>query len=607
MKQINKFLISDTQPNIDCGWLKPLNNGGFEILIHNGVKWIKANKIEDYINIYGTYNEIYTLYKNSKLIPDYKYHITDYRFITTLNDTIIGTEESGYPSDNFELVLTAISNNAFNKRIVAIPQKNSFKYYLTQLDKFDIEYDINHEIAEDKGVITYMKDFANNEMPFDIYNQRQYITDEVKTQYSIPTNFPYLFGGTEQWNSTYDDSKTTFYENKIENVDCFKGNYLNYESAFHNNEFGKTAIFKNNIITASYTYISNCILSNGSYINNCILSGSGSNISTCTLSGNNSYISYCTLSGEDSIINYCTLNGDHSAIQSCVLSGNCSNINSCTLSGNYSIIVSCKLLGNGSNIFNCILNGNSSNISSCILEQSTISNCTLSGNDSNINSCVLYGDHSAIQSCVLSGNCSRIKYCTLIDPFASITNCILSNEDSSIAYYILSDDFCIDHYILNGLIYIDYLFNCDNINIINEVINYNYYISKSQLDNIQNTDTIIEIRYLSNTLAIIKSINNTTGVESNTVATIPTIPSIGLGIINITATTLDLTTTNLKGSESVKNFGYEYKLSTDTNYITTDHFIKELTADTSYDIRAFATTSSGKYYSKVITIKTLAQ
>src|SRR5574344_1501830 len=257
----------------------------------------------------GIYIDLYNLYTNSLLMPGRQYHITDYRYISTLNNITIGTPESEYPSDVFELVLTATSNHSFDKRVSAVPQPNSSKYYLTQLDKFIIEYDINHKISNDKGVITFMKDYANNEMPFDIYNQRQYIGDDIKTTYSVGTNYPYLFGGTAQWNSTTDDSTTKFYNNKIENVNCFYDNYL-----------GKTITFGYNI-----------------------LSGNNSTIQSCTLNGDHSTIQSCTLSGEDSFIGYCTLNGMDSFISYCILSGDGSNIQYCTLSGNYSIIQSCIL------------------------------------------------------------------------------------------------------------------------------------------------------------------------------------------------------------------------------------------------------------------------
>ena len=375
----------------------------------------------------GIYIDLYNLYTNSLLMPGRQYHITDYRYISTLNNITIGTPESEYPSDVFELVLTATSNHSFDKRVSAVPQPNSNKYYLTQLDKFIIEYDINHKISNDKGVITFMKDCCGNEMPFDIYNQRQYITDDIKTTYSVGTNYPYLFGGTVQWNSTTNDSKTKFYNNKIENVNCFSGNYLGYNSKFYNNNFGKTIIFGYNILSGI-----------GSTIQSCTLNGDHSAIQSCVLSGNGSIIQSCTLSGNNSYIDYCTLNGDHSAINSCTLSGNNSFIVYNILSGNYSIIDYCTLNG----------------------DQSAIQYCTLSGDNSNITYCTLCGDGSNIRYCTLSGENSCIGYCTLY-------------LGSVISY---------------GRLLIDYLFNYSNIMIIGD--NYNYYITKSQLDSITTTDVI---------------------------------------------------------------------------------------------------------------------
>src|SRR5574344_698981 len=318
----------------------------------------------------GIYIDLYNLYTNSLLMPGRQYHITDYRYISTLNNITIGTPESEYPSDVFELVLTATSNHSFDKRVSAVPQPNSNKYYLTQLDKFIIEYDINHKISNDKGVITFMKDYANNEMPFDIYNQRQYIGDDIKTTYSVGTNYPYLFGGITQWNSTTDDSTTKFYNNKIENVNCFYGNYLSYNSKFYNNNFGKTITFGYNILSGNNSTIHSCKL-NGDHstIQSCTLSGEDSFIGYCALSGNNSYIGDCTLSGNNSYISYCTLSGNNFYISYCTLNGEYSCIDSCTLNGMDSFISYCILSGDGSNIQYCTLSGNYSIIQSCRSEE----------------------------------------------------------------------------------------------------------------------------------------------------------------------------------------------------------------------------------------------
>src|SRR5574344_2048336 len=298
--------------DIDVKGIEPTNNDYWTLYTSNN----------NDVVVDGNYDDIKQLVTDNKLEPGKQYIINDYQYIYKLDNVIIGSDDSGYPSDKFSLVLTATSNHSFDKRVSAVPQPNSSKYYLTQLDKFIIEYDIHHKISNDKGVITFMKDYANNEMPFDIYNQRQYIGDDIKTTYSVGTNYPYLFGGTAQWNSTTDDSTTKFYNNKIENVNCFYGNYLSYNSKFYNNNFGKTITFGYNILSGYGSTIQSCTLSGyGSNIQYCILSGIDSTIQSCILSGIYSTIQYCTLSGYLPTIQYCTLSGYLPTIQYCTLSG----------------------------------------------------------------------------------------------------------------------------------------------------------------------------------------------------------------------------------------------------------------------------------------------
>src|SRR5574344_100767 len=158
--------------DIDVKGIEPTNNDYWTLYTSN----------DNDVVVDGKYDDIKQLVTDNKLEPGKQYIINDYQYISTVNDITIGTDDSGYPSDKFSLVLTATSNHSFDKRVSAVPQPNSSKYYLTQLDKFIIEYDIHHKISNDKGTITYMMDYCHNTMLFDFYNSRTHVDDTVKTK-----------------------------------------------------------------------------------------------------------------------------------------------------------------------------------------------------------------------------------------------------------------------------------------------------------------------------------------------------------------------------------------------------------------------------------------
>src|SRR5574344_475660 len=96
--------------------------------------------------IIDNYYNIYNLCHNNKLIPNFKYIITDYQSIYKCNDNTIQGHIYSNKSDTYQLVLTAISTNQFDSNISILSQPNSSKYYLTQLNKFKIKYNIDKTI-----------------------------------------------------------------------------------------------------------------------------------------------------------------------------------------------------------------------------------------------------------------------------------------------------------------------------------------------------------------------------------------------------------------------------------------------------------------------------
>ena len=130
MKEFDKIIISNTQPQNGELWLKPGDNGKYSLYSYNNGYNIVDNSTEFYKDnvadlrtiknpnngqqafiasegvtyIYNsttkqwtpttltvqynyTYDELYNLYTNKLLVPGKQYHITDYRYIGTLNNS----------------------------------------------------------------------------------------------------------------------------------------------------------------------------------------------------------------------------------------------------------------------------------------------------------------------------------------------------------------------------------------------------------------------------------------------------------------------------------------------------------------------------------------
>ena len=104
-------------------------------------------------------------------------------------------------------------------------------------------------------------------------------------------------------------------------------------------------------------------------------------------------------------------------------------------------------------------------------------------------------------------------------------------------------------------------------------------------------------------------------VQIQTLAIVP--PQVVLSApANVTTTSMDLSATITNGSESITEQGFEYKETSATEYtklvsIPVEGVISEslstLTANTSYDVRAFVTTESGTVTTTVTTISTLTE
>ena len=118
-----------------------------------------------------TYNELKTLYNNSKLTVSSKYRITDY--VTTTKQA--ETQSANHP---FDIIVEALTVNTLNENAIAIIHDGDTYFEGNKLEHWEIKYCIHNDTSRfawadtenGKGVIYYMKDEFNNEAWYDFKN-----------------------------------------------------------------------------------------------------------------------------------------------------------------------------------------------------------------------------------------------------------------------------------------------------------------------------------------------------------------------------------------------------------------------------------------------------
>ena len=106
---------------------------------NNGVYYGTNDSQNDQNIINTTYSELKTLRDNSQLIPGMQYRITDYITTTTQK----GTQSA---NNQFDIIVTADSENALNENARAIQSKNNESEYFGKLENdFFIKWDIETE------------------------------------------------------------------------------------------------------------------------------------------------------------------------------------------------------------------------------------------------------------------------------------------------------------------------------------------------------------------------------------------------------------------------------------------------------------------------------
>jgi len=261
---------------LDCGvyaypwrtvWTQGLSygNANNKILIPNMSSWT-ANKtiatLEDLCEPI-TWSSLKTLRDQSKLIPGKKYRITDYTCTTTQSDT----SSAGHV---FDIIVTAIANNKLDENAKAALHSGDTYFSSCNLQAWDLKYCIDNDIARfnwaqtdstGRGVIYFMKDEFDNEVPYDFKNM---LFTKTNSYISIYT-FNYVDSNTNKDASLA--LSNLCYNNTIKPYYNTNKQYLNFnvwnntttnKSSFYNNYIGSDC--KNN--TFSY-YCNNNTLGQG--------------------------------------------------------------------------------------------------------------------------------------------------------------------------------------------------------------------------------------------------------------------------------------------------------------------------------------------------------
>ena len=182
--------------NQSAGWTVASQNGGTSLIEGQpNLKTIRYN-LDNKTDINAVKNTIsitYTALKNLRdsgtLVPGQSYRITDYVCTTVTTNT----RSAG---NQFDIIVTALSTNKLSENASATYHTGDtyFSSNNANLEAWKLKYCIDNDTsrfewadtASGKGVIYYMKDNYNNELPYDFKNI-QYFKNNV---------WVYTFGGT---------------------------------------------------------------------------------------------------------------------------------------------------------------------------------------------------------------------------------------------------------------------------------------------------------------------------------------------------------------------------------------------------------------------------
>jgi hypothetical protein len=149
---------------------------------------ISEEQEPDYYEI--TYEELVNLRNTNKLIPGAKYRMIDFdtydggKVEVASCSGISDLSEFKSAYHHFDLLLTALSTNELDSNVKALHSVRDTEGYFSNQDlsKWELKYDLDNDKSKyswavneengkkGKGVIYYMKDEYNNEVPYDFKN-----------------------------------------------------------------------------------------------------------------------------------------------------------------------------------------------------------------------------------------------------------------------------------------------------------------------------------------------------------------------------------------------------------------------------------------------------
>lgn len=181
-----------------------------------------------------THAELYSMAKTDELVTGTRYIITDYQTIYKNNQgDIWGTDDSEYPSQKYSLLVTAISNNMIDPRVVVIEHPT-----------WVVEYSLPSEVVSGtvvtKGKITFLRDDNNNSAYYDFKNVR-YARTYIKSGLTYTKAF-YTFSSINNGEILEFSDDETVHDNEISknsynNVFVGKTYYTRIDPDCYNNTF----------------------------------------------------------------------------------------------------------------------------------------------------------------------------------------------------------------------------------------------------------------------------------------------------------------------------------------------------------------------------------
>lgn len=175
-----------------------------------------------------TYSMLRSIISQNQLTTGARYLITDFQTIYDNGGGIAwGTDESEYPSQKYTLLVTAISDNKLDPRVI-----------ISEHPEWKVEYDSNPEVLPDstatKGKIIYLKDDNNNSAYYDFKNVRYIRNAKAYFTFSVVSD-----GNVTDFSNDDSVHDNEICENSYDNVFIGATYYNKLNPNCHGNTFYK--------------------------------------------------------------------------------------------------------------------------------------------------------------------------------------------------------------------------------------------------------------------------------------------------------------------------------------------------------------------------------